>query len=96
MRTSIASCPYSNSQVGGTVGGPIVQSKLHYFASYEREREPNTAVISPAALAPQLITMPIEEKKDYYLGRFDAQFGTKDHLVASEATSTSASCPTTA
>jgi hypothetical protein len=73
--------PYSNSQVGGTVGGPIVQSKMHYFGSYEREREPNTAVIAPAALAPQLITMPIEEKKDYYLGRFDAQFGAKDHVT---------------
>ena len=69
--------PYSNSQIGGTLGGPIVQNKMHYFGSYEREREPNTAVISPAALAPQLITMPIEEKKDYYLGRFDAQFGSQ-------------------
>lgn len=73
--------PYSNSQIGATLGGPIVQNKMHYFGSYEREREPNTAVISPAALAPQLITMPIEEKKDYYLGRFDAQFGTDDHLA---------------
>lgn len=73
--------PYSNSQVGGTLGGPIVRNKMHYFGSYEREREPNTAVISPAALAPQLITMPIEEKKDFYLGRFDAQFGSNDHLV---------------
>ena len=73
--------PYSNSQVGATFGGPIIRNKMHFFGSYEREREPNTAVISPAALAPQLITMPIEEKKDYYLGRYDAQFGTDDHLA---------------
>jgi hypothetical protein len=73
--------PYSNNQVGATLGGPIVPNKMHYFGSYEREREPNTAVISPAALAPQLITMPTEEKKDYYLGRFDAQFGGSDHLA---------------
>src|SRR6516164_2792094 len=32
--------PYSNQQVGGTIGGPIVKDKLHYFASYEYEREP--------------------------------------------------------
>jgi hypothetical protein len=73
--------PYSNSQIGATLGGPIVQNKFHYFGSYEREREPNTAIISPPALAPQLITMPVEEQKDGYLGRFDAQFGTEDHVV---------------
>ncbi len=73
--------PYSNSQVGGTLGGPIVPNRMHYFGSYEREREPNTAIITPSALAPQLITMPIEEKKDSYLGRFDAQLTASDHLV---------------
>jgi hypothetical protein len=73
--------PYSNSQIGATFGGPIIKNKMHFFGSNEREREPNTAVISPPALAPQLITMPIEEKKDYYLGRYDAQFGGQDHLA---------------
>ena len=73
--------PYSNRQIGGTLGGPIVQNKMHYFGSYEYEREPNTAIISPSALAPQLITMPIEERKDSSLGRFDAQFGSRDHLT---------------
>lgn len=74
--------PYSNRQIGGTLGGPIVQNKMHYFGSYEREREPNTAIITPSALAPQLITTPIEERKDSSLGRFDAQIGSKDRLVA--------------
>jgi hypothetical protein len=32
--------PYSNQQTGGAVGGPIKKDKLHYFFSYEREREP--------------------------------------------------------
>ncbi|MGE0126371.1 MAG: carboxypeptidase regulatory-like domain-containing protein [Vicinamibacterales bacterium] len=73
--------PYSNSQVGATLGGPIKKNVMHFFGSYEREREPGTAVSSPVALAPQLVTLPIEEKKDYYLGRYDAQMGGKDHLV---------------
>src|SRR5262245_59037296 len=30
--------PYSNQQVGATLGGPIVKDKVHYFASYEYER----------------------------------------------------------
>jgi hypothetical protein len=34
--------PYSNQQFGGTVGGPIVRDRLHFFGYYEREREPTT------------------------------------------------------
>src|SRR5262245_8730195 len=29
--------PYSNQQVGGAIGGPIIRDKAHFFASYERE-----------------------------------------------------------
>jgi hypothetical protein len=34
--------PYSNQQVSGTLGGPILLDRLHFFASYEFERQPNT------------------------------------------------------
>ena len=36
--------PYSDQQVSGTFGGPIVKNKLHYFGSYEHERQPHTFV----------------------------------------------------
>src|SRR5688572_30832100 len=39
--------PYSNQQSGAAVGGPIIRDRLHYFLSYEYEREPNTIVTSP-------------------------------------------------
>ena len=42
--------PYQNQQVGGTLGGPIVKDKLHYFGSYEYEREPGTTFSTPSAL----------------------------------------------
>src|SRR5207248_5575566 len=35
--------PYSNQQISGTMGGPIVQNKLHFFGNYEYEREPRTS-----------------------------------------------------
>ena len=34
--------PYSNQQFSTTFGGPIRRDRVHYFASYEFEREPST------------------------------------------------------
>jgi hypothetical protein len=38
--------PYSNQQVGGTIGGPIVRDRAHFFWYYELEREPTTCVFN--------------------------------------------------
>ena len=34
--------PYKNQQLSGTLGGPILRDKVHFFAQYEYEREPRT------------------------------------------------------
>ena len=36
--------PIDNQQYSTTVGGPLVQDKLHYFVNYEYEREPRTSI----------------------------------------------------
>jgi len=36
--------PYSNQQISGTAGGPIVRNKLHYFGNYEYEHQPLTSI----------------------------------------------------
>jgi hypothetical protein len=73
--------PYSNQQVGGTLGGPVVHDKLQYFTSYEYEREPNTAVLAPAALGGQRLSIPTKSSVNNALGRADYQMATNDHLV---------------
>ena len=40
--------PYSQTIVGGTIGGPIVKDKLHYFLSYEYTNQPQTVFVAPA------------------------------------------------
>src|SRR5258706_3147061 len=37
---------YSNQQLSATFGGPINRDRIHYFANYEWEREPQTYVYS--------------------------------------------------
>ena len=36
--------PYSNQQLSGTLGGPLVLDKLHYFGNFEYERQPLTSI----------------------------------------------------
>jgi hypothetical protein len=73
--------PYSNQQLGGTLGGPVVKDKLQYFASYEYEREPNTAVVSPSAFAGQQRSFPTLTTINNVLGRGDQQLSARDHLL---------------
>ena len=69
--------PYSNQQVGGALGGPIVRDKLHYFGSYEYEREPSTAVSTPTFLPGQIFSFPSENINHSYFGRVDDQMTTQ-------------------
>jgi len=74
--------PYANQQVGVALGGPIVRNQLHYFLSYEYEREPNTILTSPPAFTGQSFSFPTKLTQTSFLGRVDYQRGTGDHLSA--------------
>ncbi|HKC57273.1 MAG TPA: carboxypeptidase regulatory-like domain-containing protein [Vicinamibacterales bacterium] len=36
---------YRRNQNGGTVGGPVVQNRLHFFTAFERTKEPKTVTV---------------------------------------------------
>ena len=74
--------PYSNQQVGGTFGGPIVKDKLHYFASYEYEREPGTIVTSPSQLPGQTFTNAFKTTQQSLLARVDDQLSANHRVSA--------------
>jgi hypothetical protein len=38
--------PFSQQRYGGFLGGPFIRDRLHYFASYEAERQRETSVIT--------------------------------------------------
>jgi len=65
--------PYSNQQLSGTFGGPIVKDRVHFFASYEYEHEPRTYTYnSPYPAFNVDVHFPSRVHK--ILGRLDYQF----------------------
>jgi carboxypeptidase family protein len=72
--------PYQNQQIGGSFGGPIVRDKLHYFASYEYEREPGTTFTAPAALPGETFTIPYKNTQQSTLVRVDDRLSDRDRL----------------
>ena len=72
--------PYSNQQLGGTFGGPIIKDKAHFFVSYEYEREPGTAFQSPSLLPGQTSSVPYQNGQKSLLARVDDQLSTNDRL----------------
>ena len=65
--------PYEDQQAGFTLGGLVVKDKIHYFGSYEYERNPLTAVLTPTALPNQTWQMPSNTVQGSLLGRVDDQ-----------------------
>jgi hypothetical protein len=72
--------PYENQQVGGTLGGPIVRDRMHYFFSYEYERQPQTVFTRPPQLPSQSFSFDSKQRHHSLMGRFDQVLSAKDHL----------------
>jgi hypothetical protein len=73
--------PYQNQQIGGSIGGPILKDQLHYFASYEYEREPGTNFSAPSALPGQTFTTPFRNSQKSTLIRVDEALSTKNRVT---------------
>ena len=72
--------PYSDQQTGFTLGGPIIRDKVHFFGSYEYERNPSTAVLTPTALPNQTWSLPSNTVQNNYLVRGDYQQSAKNNF----------------
>jgi hypothetical protein len=73
--------PYSDQQVGGTLGGPVLKDRLFFFGSYEYEREPSTAVSTPVFLPGEVFAFPTQNTYNAYLARGDYQRDHNNHLT---------------
>jgi hypothetical protein len=73
--------PYANQQLGGAVGGPLIKDKAHFFASFERENEPNTILTSVSALPGSSWSFDTKLIQNSFLGRGDLQLTQNDHFT---------------
>ncbi len=72
--------PYAVQQVGGSVGGPIVQDRVHYFFTYEYERQPFSVPVTPA-FYDQTVLIAAKQTEHRMMGRADYQIGANDHFM---------------
>jgi hypothetical protein len=72
--------PYSNQQWSTTFGGPIKRDRIHFFANYEYEREPQTLVFTTPypAFNVRLQNTRVEHKAG---ARLDFQFSPSNRMT---------------
>ncbi len=73
--------PFQNQQAGATLGGPIIQNRMHFFGSYEHERQPADAYLAPTRLPNQTFQFESRPINDNYLGRVDYQLSAANNFT---------------
>ncbi len=74
--------PYSDQQVSGTFGGPIVQNKAHFFGYYEGERNPQSFTFTSPYSAFNIAPLVGTNTQKLGGGRVDVQLKPTTHLMA--------------
>jgi Carboxypeptidase regulatory-like domain/TonB dependent receptor len=70
--------PFSQQWYSGSIGGPILQNRIHYFGAVEGLRQDETAVVTSQLLPGEY---PKSTRGVKFLSRLDAQFGPNNHAT---------------
>ena len=73
-RANVEEQPYRRYQFGGSVGGPVVENGVHYFAAYERTSQDTVQLVDTRGTLPEQdgpVDVPI--RQDLFTGKLTAQ-----------------------
>ncbi len=74
---------FSRQQFGGTIGGPVVKDKVHYFVSFEQVNENNVTLVRPqGAYVNNKVDAPLPFDQTLLFGRVDAGLTGSQRLAA--------------
>jgi hypothetical protein len=73
--------PFSNQQISGTFGGPIKRDKIHFFANYEYERQPDTIISNVPYPVFNIPDVKTTRRQNYFGGRVDAVLTSNTRLM---------------
>ena len=73
--------PYSDAQFSTTFGGPIKRDRIHFFANYEYEREPQTYAFTTPYAAFNTMDLAGTRREQLFGGRVDAQLSPTRRLM---------------
>ena len=72
--------PYQRYQFGGSIGGPIVLNRAHYFGAYEGTRQDTKQVVNTQGLAPADDgVFPVAFRDHLLTGKVTATFGPRQY-----------------
>jgi hypothetical protein len=80
-QADIGKQPYDRKQYGATLGGPIVQDRVHFFATYEKTDRKTDYTVDTGVFADQDgKSVPIPFKDDLFTGKLTANLSPKQFL----------------
>ena len=74
--------PYQRYQFGGSLGGPILLNRAHYFGAYERTSQDTKQVVNTLGVFPAedgIFNVPFRE--DLLTGKVTATFGARQYMA---------------
>jgi hypothetical protein len=72
---------YNKFQYGGSLGGPIRKDKVHFFLSFERNRQDTTQPVDTGGLFPEKDgVFPVRYREGIFVGKVTSQIGARHNL----------------
>jgi len=81
-RNGVEAQPYERYQFGGSLGGPVVLDRAHYFGAYERTQQDTRQIVDALGMFPGeegIFDVPV--RQHLFTGKLTATFGPTQYLA---------------